>query len=81
MTQSVEQMLELTLHDSHITPKECQMIGNMRKLQGLKELDLSCNPIKLAGLCNLLCEKTSNLHSLEKLELYNCSIEAPKGVS
>jgi len=25
-------MLELTLHDSHITPKECQMIGNMQKL-------------------------------------------------
>ena len=44
----------------------------------LKHLDLSCNPeIKLQGLCGLLCEATSNLHNLEKLELYDCGIEAP----
>ena len=69
-------MVELKLHDSQIVSKECLVIASMPHLESLKVLDLSCNPIGLAGLCNLLGQ-TSRLESLEQLELYSCAIEAP----
>jgi len=69
-------LLELTLHDSKILARDCLLIAQTESLDSLKILDLSCNPFRLEGLCNLLGEKTK-LGSLVELELYSCGIEAP----
>ena len=52
----------------------------MSSLATLKNLDLSCNPIRLDGLCHLLGKQTK-LRNLEELELYSCSIQAPKDIA
>lgn len=59
-------------------PLECAQIAKALALRELRELDLSCNPIGLDGLCKLLDPQTSVLHQLESLELYSCRIEMPK---
>lgn len=52
----------------------------MSSLATLKNLDLSCNPIRLDGLCHLLGKQTK-LRNLEELELYSCGIQAPKDIA
>ena len=59
-------LLELTLLDSHIMARECAEMAMQDSLKQLRVLNLSCNPIKLEGLCNLLSNtsKLDNLHEL-----------------
>ena len=75
--QNSSQLKELVLHDCRIVHQDCSKIASSPKVHDLEKLDISCNRLGFAGFCNLLDPRTSNLAKLEKLELYNCSIEAP----
>jgi hypothetical protein len=67
-------LLELRLSSCKIMTQECLQIAGSPIAQNLRSLDLSCNPIKLQGLLNLLDPRLSQLRFLRKLELFYCNI-------
>jgi hypothetical protein len=69
------QMLELRLSSCGLISIECDLLARSPASQHLRSLDLSCNPIRLQGLLQLM-QQESNLIFLNKLELYYCSINA-----
>ncbi len=47
-------LLELRLSSCKLLPQECLCLAESPVSQHLRSLDLSCNPLKLQGLLNLL---------------------------
>jgi len=74
LMETVSTLLELRLSSCKILTQECLQIASSPIAQSLRSLDLSCNPIKLQGLLNLLDPRVSQLRFLRKLELFYCSI-------
>jgi len=68
-------LVELRLNSCKIISQECLGIAKSPKLAQLRALDLSCNPIKLAGLIHLLDPTLSKLDNLKRLDIYYCSIQ------
>ena len=62
-------VLELVLQDCQIMPQECKNIAESLLVIEVKTLDLSCNPIGLKGMCNLLNSKSIIHKVLQCLQL------------
>lgn len=73
-------LIDLSLINTGITSPECLLISQSTKMQILKTLNLSCNPIGSAGILNLVRndQKSNYLGALQELTLFNCSVEIQK---
>ena len=69
------QVVELTLQSTFLTASECLVLSANPKLTNLRSLNLSCNPITILGLINLIHPKWSQFRTLRCLELFNCELD------
>ena len=69
-------ILELQLNSTFVTASECNILSENPQFQFLRSLDLSCNPVTIKGLMNLIDPKTSQFtEKLKFLKLFNCDID------
>lgn len=68
-------ILELQLNSTFLTASECLVLAGNKQLSQLKHLDLSCNPITITGLLNLVHPRRSSFDKLISLTLYNCEVD------
>ena len=80
LSSNCTSILELHLVNCKLLTNDCADLSKNTHLRHLRNLNLSCNPIKLQGLLNLLSLKDSNLGNLEKLHLYFCGISRAQAV-
>lgn len=69
------QIIELQLNSTFLTASECLVLAANPKLESLRVLDLSCNPITALGLINLVHPRRSSFQALQTLTLFNCEID------
>ena len=69
-------LLELRLSGCKIISQECMELAQSPALSQLRYLDLSCNPLKLAGLMHLFKRGRSVLGNLKRVDLFYCSVAA-----
>ena len=67
---------ELRLNSTFLTAPECIVLAGNPNLAQLTTLDLSCNPLSIVGLINLIHPRRSNFRCLQSLVLYNCEIDS-----
>ena len=53
-------ILDLCLNSTFLTATECLILASNERVESLRTLDLSCNPITAVGLLNLVHPRRSN---------------------